>query len=274
MLGHQAAAFGERQREPVLPHLPFLVHRIEAGIGPRREFGLKPRLSHVVFAGGVALHLRLPRRTVAGLPLHDEPLAELLDRRNVFAHLRETHERIGRLDRLSERSGQQPLMHVVHLQRRRIHGHHPEVGLVAGHEPGLQSERGQRAGRIERLAEEPRALGTRLRREGRQTGPIKPVEEMADMPALRRRRRHLAAGLLAGMGGGGPSGTSCRSMGGGGLHRLASLRERGAASPAEGHGEMAVDRGRSVRCPGPRAQRFRRQYTGGGLCVFRVHSIR
>ena len=239
MLRHQSAAFGERQREPVLPHLALLVHGIEAGVRPRWQFRLKPRPPHVIFAGGVALHLRLPCRAVAGLAFHDQTLTELFHGGHVFAHFRETDEGIGGLNRLPERPGQQPLMHVVDLERRRIHRHHAEVGLVAGHEPGLQPQGSPWAGRIERRAEEPHALGPCLCRECRQPRPIKPVEEMAHVPALRRRRRNLGAGLLASMmariaSGGRRCGTArrigsgnfsrggARSLGGGRLHRCTS----------------------------------------------------
>ena len=260
MLGHQPAAFGPRQREPVLPHLAFLVHRIEAGIRPRRQFRLKPRLPHVVFAAGIALHLRLPGRTVAGLPFHDQTLAELFHGGHVFAHLREAHERIGRLESLPERPSQQSLMHVVDFERRRIHRHHAEIGLVAGHEPGLQPQRSLRAGRIERLDEEPDALGACFRRECRQPRPVKPVKEVAHMPALGRRRRHLARGLLsrlvaAGMSSG-MRACGARSLGGGRLHRCTSPTERNSVRKHGPTPKATVDEtpACSVRRPHPLAQ--------------------
>jgi RNA polymerase-binding transcription factor DksA len=77
----------------------------------------------------------------------------------------------------------QPLVHVVDLERRGVHRHHTKVGLVAGHEPGLEPRGRQRPGRIERPAEEPHPFRPlRLRQRG-QPGPVKPVKKAAAVKA-------------------------------------------------------------------------------------------
>ena len=94
MFGHQAAALGKREREPVFADLALLVHWVKAGRRPGGQIGRKPLLAHHGFAVFVGLELGFIRGAIELFAFFDEPLAVLLDGGHVFGNFRDRRKRV------------------------------------------------------------------------------------------------------------------------------------------------------------------------------------
>ncbi len=148
VLGHQAAAFGEGEREPVFAHLAFFVHWIEAGGWPRWQVRREPLLAHHFFAAFVGFEFGFVSGAVALFAFLDEPVAVLLECGDVFGNFGDGGEGISGDDCRAEATGQEAVVDGADFKRVGVEQHEAEVGFVTGDDAGLQAGRGVGAGGV------------------------------------------------------------------------------------------------------------------------------